>query len=419
MLKQLSLFAVLLATAISVTAQVTNVWISKTGLSTINASSIYGTGFSVGTKGYYATGRSSMGAVLKTVWEYDPATDAWTQKADFGGSARNNAVSFTIGSKGYIGTGWDVAIGGYYNDFWEFDPVTNVWTQKAPFPGGDRHEAIGFCIGNKGYLGTGVDSNFIYHNDLWEYNPATNVWTQKANMSGIPRAAAVAFAVSNKAYVGTGYDGTQSRFKDFWEYNSLTNAWSSKASLPGDERSEAVAFNIGNKGYVGTGRAYMLSGAPGLHDFYEYDPATNMWTSRTNVGGGARTLGAGFSVNNKGYIGWGWDANFPYLYDLYEYYPIGITGVTDLNRNSNNALTVNPRLSNGLFKVEFNSAEKNVAASISVINSEGATVYNLMLKGTDGKIEKLVDLKNVATGNYVVVVDDGLKAYTAPFILKR
>ena len=38
-------------------------------------------------------------------WEYDPATNTWTQKADFGGTARQYATGLSIGSKGYIGTG--------------------------------------------------------------------------------------------------------------------------------------------------------------------------------------------------------------------------------------------------------------------------------------------------------------------------
>ena len=33
------------------------------------------------------------------------AANTWTQKADFGGTARCGAVGFSIGSKGYIGTG--------------------------------------------------------------------------------------------------------------------------------------------------------------------------------------------------------------------------------------------------------------------------------------------------------------------------
>ena len=42
---------------------------------------------------------------LKDFWEWDQATDVWTRKADFGGIARRDAVGFSIGNKGYIGTG--------------------------------------------------------------------------------------------------------------------------------------------------------------------------------------------------------------------------------------------------------------------------------------------------------------------------
>jgi hypothetical protein len=44
---------------------------------------------------------------MKDFWEYDPATNTWTQKADFGGTARYSAVGFSIADKGYLGTGTD------------------------------------------------------------------------------------------------------------------------------------------------------------------------------------------------------------------------------------------------------------------------------------------------------------------------
>ena len=93
---------------------------------------------------------------IKDFWEYDPAANTWTQKADFGGGTRSQAVGFSIGNKGYIGTGkedW-----AYKRDFWEYDPATDTWTQKADFGGTARCDAVGFSIGNKGYLGTGFDN---------------------------------------------------------------------------------------------------------------------------------------------------------------------------------------------------------------------------------------------------------------------
>ena len=83
------------------------------------------------------------------------AQDTWTQKADFGGTARVwKPVGFSIGSKGYVGTGSDV--NWQSKDFWEYDPSTNAWTQKADFGGPARGAAASFTIGSKGYVGTAL-----------------------------------------------------------------------------------------------------------------------------------------------------------------------------------------------------------------------------------------------------------------------
>src|SRR5450432_1164123 len=80
----------------------------------------------------------------------------------------------------------------------------DIWTQKADFGGGSREFAVGFSIGSKGYLGTGRDNTETLKNDLWEYDPAANTWTQKANFGGTPRYFAVGFAIGDKGYIGTG-----------------------------------------------------------------------------------------------------------------------------------------------------------------------------------------------------------------------
>jgi hypothetical protein len=59
-----------------------------------------------------------------------------------------------MNGKGYVGTG--AGYNGATADFWEYDPVTDTWTQKADFGGGIRRDAIGFSINGKGYLGTGT-----------------------------------------------------------------------------------------------------------------------------------------------------------------------------------------------------------------------------------------------------------------------
>jgi hypothetical protein len=58
----------------------------------------------------------------------------------------------------------------YYDDFWEYEPALNVWTQKADFEGADVNYPVGFSIGTVGYLGTGTTVGGAT-DDFWEYNP--------------------------------------------------------------------------------------------------------------------------------------------------------------------------------------------------------------------------------------------------------
>ncbi len=280
-------------------------------------------GFSIGTKGYFGTGHALAGGTTD-FWEWDQATNVWTQKANVGGPLRDAAVGFSIGTKGYIGTGDSANSLNFLKDFWEWDQATNIWTRKADFGGAPRWFAVGFSIGSKGYIGTGATLAGSL-NDFWEYDPITNAWTQKANF-GVPnRMHAVGFSIGSKGYIGTGGTGTgQGTSNDFWEYNPATNAWSQKANVGGIARESAVGFSISGKGYIGNG------GNTGTYfnDFWEYNPMTDSWVQKANFGGVSRMRGSGFSIGNKGYIGMGWKNASPFFFkDFWEYDLCG-SGIT-------------------------------------------------------------------------------------------
>ena len=107
----------------------------------------------------------------------------WVKLSDFDGIPRTDAIGFSIGSKGYIGTGYDGT--DRKSDFWEYDPVKNAWTQKADVPGIARNGAIGFGTDTKGYVGTGFDGKNRLK-DFYEFDPASNTWTQKAALAEQP-----------------------------------------------------------------------------------------------------------------------------------------------------------------------------------------------------------------------------------------
>ena len=102
----------------------------------------------------------------------------WSETDDFGGGQRERAVGFSLRGKGYVSCGLDTA-DMVRNDLWEYDPATASWTQKANMPGVGRRNAVGFTIGDYAYVGTGVDhatapSGTILK-DFWKYDPVSSI----------------------------------------------------------------------------------------------------------------------------------------------------------------------------------------------------------------------------------------------------
>lgn len=249
----------------------------------------------------------------------DPNMGDWTRVAYFEGIPRNNAVAFSIGGRGYVGTGYDSDNDERLHDFWEYDPESNWWVRKAEFPGAPRSAAVGFSIGGKGYIGTGYDGNDEL-NDFWEYDPQTDTWREVAPFGGSARYGAVAFVVGGKGYVGTGHDGND--LKDFWQYDPQTDEWTQIVSLPGNKRINASAFVIDDIAYVGTGR----NSGTYEDDFWQYNSEENQWVRLEDLDDDhdadqiPRASATAFSMFGKGYIALG-DRSGSQV-DVWEYDPV-------------------------------------------------------------------------------------------------
>jgi len=252
-----------------------------------------------------------------------PAESGWKQLTNFGGSQRNGTVAFAINGKVYAGLG-------PYNDFWEYDPATNKWTQKASYPGSGNNRqyygAGGFSIGEKGYVG--------FLTEFWEYDPAANEWTQK-NYHG--DRFYFCFSSENKAYVILDHMGS------FWEYNPATDQWTQKANAPtvgkGAYMSNKgylininrcweydintdqwvgksglqvhipnICFVVNNKLYVGSG----YNDSSRKNDIiYEFDVEGNKWNNKTSFPFDATSSANIVAViQNKAYIGLGGGVDF-------------------------------------------------------------------------------------------------------------
>ncbi len=148
---------------------------------------------------YVCCGRDDGGVYYNDLWMARQTTGdnlTWVQREDLPGEARVEAVGFALGEMGYVGTGMNES-GEALSDFWRYNPFTNNWDQRANFgevdmdtnPNDDihdwqvvglpRYEAVGVGIkisdsDYRAYVGTGwagIAGEAENYNDFWHYRP--------------------------------------------------------------------------------------------------------------------------------------------------------------------------------------------------------------------------------------------------------
>ncbi len=241
-------------------------------------------GFAINGKGYVATGKTTETEYLDDVWEYDPKQNSWSQKDNYPYGPVIEALAFSIGNYGYVGTGYDKDEDGINKEFYKFDPSAasgSQWTYQEDFMPDKRRGGLAFVIDDKAYIGLGINNNTNNY-DFWRFDPSSsNPWTKLYDLydydddedfdddyAAIQRAYAVALVIDGKAYITTG-ESLSSYRSDYWIYDpeidlwynydpnddkiDLTNYKSGKISF--SARRGAVAFGNGKRGFFATGEA--------------------------------------------------------------------------------------------------------------------------------------------------------------------
>lgn len=189
----------------------------------------------------------------------------WQQLPDFPGTARDDAASFTLGSKIYVGTGMEVGWG-LTNDWWCFDAATDTWSAISSMPASPRQYCSAFTVNDTGYVFGGVDGSGAL-NELWAYHQGTDQWVQKSSMPAEARYACAAVEAWNYGIVATGMLQSGVPTKEAWKYFPATDTWQAMNPVPGPSRHRAVAFLDGG-GMLITGGADSTGTA--LSDAWSY-----------------------------------------------------------------------------------------------------------------------------------------------------
>lgn len=131
-------------------------------------------GCSDGEKAYYGSGFKAVN--MNDWWEYDMVKDTWRERRNMPGK-RVQGTALTVGNRFFVSAGRYfngkynlINPGKLYNDILEYEPARNRWHNRGEIPGGPRENAVSFVIGNKAYIGFGENDEGVL-NDLWCFEP--------------------------------------------------------------------------------------------------------------------------------------------------------------------------------------------------------------------------------------------------------
>ena len=349
----------------------TGLWVSRASLSGIAAFGA-ATSFTVNNVAYVGTGLNPLTPTQKltTLYRYTPASipgttngfdsayGSWTQMQAFPGQPRSNAVGFNIGNTGYIGSG--LANDGVtaLADFYAYNPTANTWSpiasihsESASYP---RFDAVAFSFDTTAYVLTGTNGNNTFA-DVWRYSPTANAWIQQANFPGSPRSGAISFVYKDRGYIVTGYTtgakwAINNLSYDFWTFNpTQTDSTLEWARLRDIYNTSAASFDEGYTNIIrnkGSGflilgqpdgdKAYITLGSNNGTDItstWEYDFASDLWTSKSAFQGTPRTSAVGFTLTGtvpttagaattRGFVATGLNQGASAAFaDSYEFFP--------------------------------------------------------------------------------------------------
>lgn len=258
---------------------------------------------------YVFAGRDSSGNSLNDLWRYTPATDTWEDLGATPLTRRVNATACVYDDKVYIGLGF---LGKYKNDssylrdWWTYEPATNQWTQMAEYPNHYTDCATSFTGDGELYVGYGFCWN--YRRDMFRYDISTNSWDSidvDVSFHGYPTRSfgGTGCTCQGRHFMGTGYY----RYSlDWWAELVDGTHWEKRRAVPGRERTLAASAATKEYIYLCGGIHYGGVNTTGevLRDIRRYDPQTDSWTYIANLPQGLMNHIC-CTVGNRVYIGLG------------------------------------------------------------------------------------------------------------------
>ena len=358
---------------------------------------------------------SEGGAVTNTLgvlFQYDPNTNIYAKKVNFTGlNGAGPKASLVQASDGKL---YGMTPGGgatYDGVLFQYDPVTDIYTKKFDFgsvngtwPQGSLIEAAdGKLYGLTEYGGAGSGSGVLF-----QYDPATNVYTKKVDFylsaTGERPRGSLLQASNGKLY-GTTKNGGANNSGVIFEYDPITNIYNETFSFV-----SVTGIMDGSLIQASDGKLYGMMNAGGTNNMgviFQYDIITHTCVATFNFDGAAHganpkaslmqaTDGMLYGMTYYGGVG---DVGVVFQYNptnasvtkKYDYnFPVGRYPEGSLMQASNGKLYGMVRYSGayGLGSIfEYEPTTSSYTTKINFGESkDGAQPNGSLMKASDGKL---------------------------------
>lgn len=257
-------------------AQAQSLWSAGTDMPT-ERKEIANATVSLDGKIYVIGGVSSNTVMLNTVEVYTPATDSWETVAPLPVPAWRVGAA-VVNGKIYV-------FGGYLalNPFpfnpsdrvFEYNPATDSWSEKAKMPTA-RGAPLALAFNNQIHVMGGSTNISLTTHEI--YNPGSNSWSNGADMPQ-NRSALTGDVVGNQIFVAGGFRTNQGGdaipYAELLRYDPGSNTWADPAALAPvpEARFGMDAGNLDGQLYIFGGNL----GFNGVSRTLRYDPPSNQW----------------------------------------------------------------------------------------------------------------------------------------------
>lgn len=311
---------------------------------------------------YTFGGVANIASVVDTIYEYDPSTDKIAAKNTTLPLALSGMAAVSLNDKVYLFGGYNSSDDNKGKEIYEYDPSTDTLVAKSATLAQAVRNPVASAANGKIYVFGGVlntGSVTASRKRMYEYDPDndTLVRTDDFIEDGIHSAPAV--TINNKIYMFGGSDKDGDPVNKIREYDPTTNTLTVKTATLPNVRHSSSAVALNGKAYIFGGRNNTNSAGGYFSEIFEYDPLTDVLTTKTTVALPTKlAYSAAAVVDDRAYIFGGSTGNGK-VNTIQEYTPKAYLGANHLK----------------VFASVFNTGEHQVVTNIVNGKKEQLKLY--------------------------------------------